>query len=71
MFLFDVVLLYRMTSESLKAHCKQHKLYMTPYLNDTLYLHYKGIADILPHHREAAIHLSVKRVLELQCNALH
>lgn len=32
----------RMTKDSLRKLCKLHKLYTTPYLNDNLYLHYKG-----------------------------
>nr|XP_018868020.3 dynein axonemal assembly factor 1 isoform X1 [Gorilla gorilla gorilla] len=36
----------RMTKSSLQKLCKQHKLYITPALNDTLYLHYKGFDRI-------------------------
>merc|ERR1719376_1832379 len=32
----------KMTKKSLREICVKHKLYTTPYLNDTLYLHYKG-----------------------------
>ena len=31
-----------MTKQYLKALCKENKLYMTPSINDKLYLHYKG-----------------------------
>lgn len=41
--LSTVILLFRMTKEAIRKHCKEKKLYMTPYLNDVLYLHYKGL----------------------------
>lgn len=31
----------RMTKEFIRNHCRQNKLYCTPYLNDILYLHFK------------------------------
>ncbi|XP_032670620.1 uncharacterized protein LOC116843871 isoform X2 [Odontomachus brunneus] len=36
----------RMTEDLIRKHCKEHKLYQTPYLNDVLYLHYKGFSFI-------------------------
>uniref|UniRef100_A0A673V6F5 Dynein axonemal assembly factor 1 n=1 Tax=Suricata suricatta TaxID=37032 RepID=A0A673V6F5_SURSU len=36
----------RMTKSFLQKLCKQHKLYITPALNDTLYLHFKGFDRI-------------------------
>ncbi|KAM4742577.1 dynein axonemal assembly factor 1 [Anableps anableps] len=36
----------RMTKKFLKDHCRKNKLYSTPYLNDTLYLHFKGFSTI-------------------------
>ncbi|KAJ2941639.1 hypothetical protein O0L34_g14695 [Tuta absoluta] len=36
----------KMTKKFIKDHCRQHKLYCTPYLNDILYLHFKGFAKI-------------------------
>jgi hypothetical protein len=35
-----------MTAAKLKELCKKDSLYMTPYLNDKLYLHYKGFRSI-------------------------
>ncbi|XP_072790360.1 dynein axonemal assembly factor 1 isoform X3 [Taeniopygia guttata] len=37
----------RMTKKTLLDICKQQKLYWTPYLNDTLYLHYKACLKVL------------------------
>lgn len=36
----------KLTKEYLRKHCKEHKLYLTPYLNDVLYLHFKGFSFI-------------------------
>ena len=35
-----------MTKESLRQICKEHKLYMTPHLNDKLYCNFKGFSDV-------------------------
>uniref|UniRef100_A0A1B0EWF1 Dynein axonemal assembly factor 1 homolog n=1 Tax=Phlebotomus papatasi TaxID=29031 RepID=A0A1B0EWF1_PHLPP len=57
--------LYSMTPQVLRDLCKKNNLYLTPNLNDVLYLHYQGFQEIAGLEEYTGL-----KCLWLECNAI-
>ncbi|KAL1402226.1 hypothetical protein pipiens_006180 [Culex pipiens pipiens] len=55
----------KMTKKSIVDSCKKNKLYITPHLNDILYLHYSGYNAIESLEEYVGL-----KCLWLECNAI-
>uniref|UniRef100_A0A240PLE9 Dynein axonemal assembly factor 1 homolog n=1 Tax=Anopheles atroparvus TaxID=41427 RepID=A0A240PLE9_ANOAO len=55
----------KMTKKTIQASCRKNKLYLTPHLNEVLYLHYSGYNEI-----ECLEEYVGLKCLWLECNAI-
>uniref|UniRef100_A0A182Y5L7 Dynein axonemal assembly factor 1 homolog n=1 Tax=Anopheles stephensi TaxID=30069 RepID=A0A182Y5L7_ANOST len=55
----------KMTKKTIQASCRKNKLYLTPHLNDVLYLHYSGYNAIEGLEEYVGL-----KCLWLECNAI-
>ncbi|XP_053661648.1 dynein axonemal assembly factor 1 homolog [Anopheles marshallii] len=55
----------KMTKKTIQASCRKNKLYLTPHLNDVLYLHYSGYNAIAGLEEYVGL-----KCLWLECNAI-
>ena len=59
-----------MTKATLKKICKDLQLYQTPYLNDVLYLHFKGIVYVSSLVDSYGVHTNNGQDYKYSCHAL-